>query len=137
MKKVILSVVLMFALMLSMGTGAFALANEPEIMPLYNYTIDYDVALSASGSTLTGTANLTGYQGTTTQVDAVMTLQKKGLLRWNDASTDYTYTMYSYYANAQNTYTVGSGTYRLKVVFTVYSGSASETITAYSDTLKI
>lgn len=137
MKKVILSVVLMFALMLSMGTGAFALANEPEIMPLYNYTTDYDVTLAASGSTLTGIANLIGKKGTTTQVDAVMTLQKKGLLRWNDASTDYTYTMYSYYANAQNTYTVGSGTYRLKVVFTVYSGSASETITAYSDTLKI
>ena len=62
MKKVLLSVVLMLTLMFSMGTGTFALTNEPEIMPLYNYTFDYKVSLSASGSTLTGTANLSGYR---------------------------------------------------------------------------
>lgn len=137
MKKSVLSFVLIIVMLCSMGTGTFALADEPEIMPLYNYTLEYDVGLSVSGSTLTGTANLTGYQGTTTKVNVVMTLQKKGLLWWSDASNDFDYTMHSYYAYTDNTYTVGSGTYRLKVVFTVYSGTDYETITAYSQNLTV
>ena len=137
MKKSILSFALIILMLCSMGTGTFALSNEPEIMPLYNYTSNYYVDLTVSGSTATGSAYLEGYQGTATKVNVVMTLQKKGLLFWSDASNDYDYTMHSYYADAENTYTVSSGTYRLKAVFTVYSGTASETITAYSQNVAV
>lgn len=136
MKKSIFSFLLMAVMMFSMASGTFALSNEPEIMPLYDYTSSYTVSLVESGSYLSGTARLYGFSSVT-RIDMVMTLQKKGLLRWNDESSNYNYSIYSNTAELGNLYTVGNGTYRLKVVFTVYSGSASETITAYSDTLKI
>ena len=137
MKKSIFSFLLMAVMMLSMASGTSALSSEPDVMPCYNYTSTYSVDLTYTGSNLSGTASITGYPGVTTQINMVMTLQKKGLLRWNDESSNYDYTIFSDTASLGNLYTVGSGTYRLKVVFTVYSGSASETITAYSDTLKI
>ena len=137
MKKRILCVMLTVALLCSLTGHTYAAIAEPGIQPLYNYTSNFYVGLSAFGTTATGTASLSGFQGTTTKVNVVMTLQKK-VLWWSDASNDYDYTNYSYYADASNTYnSLSGGTYRLKAVFTVYSGTASETITAYSKEVKI
>ncbi len=135
MQKRILSVVLMLVLMASMAANTFALSNETKIMPCYNYTSECSSTLSISGGTATCKAYLKGYSGTTTRINAEMILQKKGLFGWSEAWS-YTYGIYTHTLDHTETVSVGGGTYRLKVVFTVYSGTASETITAYSSEVK-
>ena len=135
MQKRILSMILAILMIGSMTLNTFALVSEPEIMPCYNYTDEYDSILNISGGTATCRARLTGYSGTTTRINAEMILQKKGLFGWSEAWS-YNYGVYTYKLDKSETTSVGSGTYRLKVIFTVYSGNASETITAYSSEVK-
>ena len=136
MKKRFLSVWLTLLMTCSMAVGTYALSNKPEMQPFYDYTADHTVTLTISGGTATCYAGLQGYPGTTTRINANMTLQKKGLFGWSE-EWDYTYGVYTHALDKTEITSVGSGTYRLKVVFTVYSGTASETITAYSSEVKV
>lgn len=135
MKKRILLMALAFVMLVSMVPNAFAASAEPEIMPMFNYTLDYEALLSISGGTASCRATLDGIPGTTTRINAEMILQKKGLFGWSEAWSS-TYGIYTHTLDHTETASVGNGTYRLKVVFTVYSGTASETITAYSSEVK-
>ena len=91
--------------------------------------------LSITNGTASCSATLTGINGTTTKVVIKMTLQKKTLLWWSEAES-WTATYNTYYGTLSKTATVKSGTYRVKAVYTVYSGSNSESITDYSDQKK-
>lgn len=101
---------------------------------VYNlYTSSCSSTLSVSGTTATCTSEALGYYGETTKISMVQTLQKKTasgswskISSWSEVDTGYR----GYMSNKK--YSLSSGTYRLKTVFTVYAGSNSETITKYS-----
>ena len=105
---------------------------ESDVMPCYEYTNTTKTSLSISSSGIaTSTTTLTGYSGTTTKIVIKMMLQKKTLLWWSTKET-WTTTINNCYGGLSKTASVDSGTYRVKVEFTVYSGSNSEEITTYS-----
>lgn len=135
----ILSVVFIFsAAMVAGAEGASAPVSpasssegEPGIQPLFEYTNITAVSLSISNGTATCSARLNGYSGITTKIEIKMTLQKKFLLWWNTEES-WSTTINDFYGALTKTASVDSGTYRVKVDFTVYSGSKSEEITTYS-----
>lgn len=139
MKKII-AMSLVLVMLLSMTASVCAEPVLPErieieqgneIVPLYAYVSTYLTGLTISGNKATCDAYLKGYSGTTTKIVFKITLQKKTLIWWNDVDS-YTVTYHGHTGSPSRSFTVGSGTYRAKVVYTVYSGSASETITDYS-----
>lgn len=110
--------------------------TESDIMPCFEYTNTTATTLSISTSgTATCSARLNGYNGTTTKIVIKMTLQKKTLLWWSEVDS-WSTTINNWYGSLTKTASVGSGTYRVKVEFTVYSGSNSEEITTYSQEKK-
>lgn len=104
-----------------------------EITPYWSYTSTCSSTLSISGKTATCTSKATGYSGTTTKIVISQTLQKKTSSNsWSEVDS-WSETYNSFVGTATNySYNLSSGTYRLKSVFTVYSGSKCETITKYS-----
>ena len=135
----ILSVVFIFsAAMVAGAEGASAPVSpasssegEPGIQPLFEYTNVTTASLSISNGTATCSSRLMGYSGITTKIEIKMTLQKKFLLWWNTEET-WSTTINDCMGSLTKTASVDSGTYRVKVDFTVYSGSKSEEITTYS-----
>lgn len=132
--SLVMSIVILFSI--SVCGGAVS-AEETAVQPRFSYT-----AYTATGLeiTTTGTAYCTadaeGYYGTTTKVHIKMTLQKYTVLWWSNQQT-WEGTFNDYYGVLAKTTTVGSGRYRVKAVYTVYSGSASEEITSTSQEKKI
>ena len=136
MFKKVLSLVVAIAMLCSLPLVTHAEAkmitvDPPIIQPLHNYTQDYDETISITNGIATCKATLTGISGTTTKVVIKMTLQKKTLLWWSEVET-WSTTSNTYYGTLTKTAAVKSGTYRVKAVYTVYSGSNSESITDYS-----
>lgn len=110
--------------------------TESDVMPCYEYTNTAATSLSIStNGKATCSTSLNGYNGTTTKIVIKMTLQKDSWLWWSTEET-WTTTVNNWYADLTKTATVDSGTYRVKVEFTVYSGSNSEEITIYSQEKK-
>lgn len=117
------------------GNTVSAAVKIPDVSPTYSYTCDCSSTLTTSGTTATCKSNVTGYKNETTKIVFKQTLQKKNSSGgWNDVSNaTWTSTVYSYQGSATNyKYSLSSGTYRLKSVFTVYAGTSYETITKYS-----
>ena len=122
--SLILAILLLF-------TGSVAVcADNSDIQPLFDYTSSALTCLSISNGTACCTSELSGYK-TTDKIKITMTLQKKGLLWWNEVDT-WTTTYYDSEAMMSKYCSVGSGKYRVKSVFVVYCGSDSETRTNYS-----
>lgn len=130
MSKKLLSLVCGVATSLLVGTANI---SAESISPRWSYTDSCTSELSISGSTATCTSEAVGYPGTTTKVNISQTLEVKGFAytwiivdMWSETDTGYR-------GKATNTKSnLPSGTYRLKSVFTAYSGNNSEEITAYS-----
>ncbi|MBP1564569.1 MAG: hypothetical protein J6A58_02285 [Oscillospiraceae bacterium] len=130
MLKKLLSLVCGVATSFCVGTTNISAEN---ISPYSLYLKSTSSELSISNSTATCTSGATGYSGTTTKINIVQTLEVKGFAYtwiivdiWSETDTGYR-------GNATNTKSnLPSGTYRLKSVFTAYSGNNSEEITAYS-----
>ena len=139
--SLLLSVILLFA----MSTVANAQSpdktvqnesTQSDVMPCFEYTNTTATSLSINSSgKATCSTSLNGYNGTTTKIVIKMTLQKKTLLWWSSQET-WSATVNNWYADLTKSASVGSGTYRVKVQFTVYSGSNSEEITTYSQEKK-
>lgn len=109
--------------------------TESDVMPCYEYTDNTYTSLNISSSGIaTCSTSITGYE-VATKIVIKMTLQKKTLLWWSAQET-WTKTINDYVGSFINTASVNSGTYRVKVEFTVYSGSNSEEITSYSQEMK-
>lgn len=104
------------------------------IVPLAAYTRSTYTNLAIVSGTATCVASLTGFSGITTQVDITMYLEKRYLFIWM-TDTSWSQTFYSYSGSMSEQHSVSSGTYRVKAVYVAYSGSNSETITGYSDTI--
>lgn len=106
--------------------------TESDVMPCFEYASTASASLNISTDKMaTCTASISGYAGTTTKIEIKMILQKKTLLWWSTQET-WTKTINGSLGSLIKTTSVNSGTYRVKIEFTVYSGSNSEEITTYS-----
>lgn len=103
------------------------------VAPAYSYTYECSSELYVSGTTLTCSSELIGYNNITDRIVIYQYLQRK------NASNEWV-TIYSWY-NVINDfigsitnyrYSMASDSYRLKTTFEVYSGTNYETITKYS-----
>lgn len=114
------------------STKAMAASDSSQISVYYNYTQGKSASLKIQNGVATCGSSITGYSGVTTKIKITMYLEKRTLWWWNEV-TSWTKTVNGDYANLSKNHTVSSGTYRLRVVYTVYSGNSSETITGYSN----
>lgn len=104
--------------------------------PRYSYTDAAVSFLNINNGQAVCESRLSGYPNITTKINLSMTLEKKTLLWWSAQQT-WTQTTNGYSTSISKSYNVGSGTYRVKTVCTVFSGSASETVTSYSQEVKV
>lgn len=130
----LVSVMLSVMILLSMNvwTGVFVSAEDVAVQPRFNYTAftatSLDITTQGVASCL---ATAEGYNGITTKVEIQMILQKSIKRRWTDMVTwEGAFNGMDGYLNELTTVT--TGTYRVKAVYTVYSGSDYEEITSYS-----
>ena len=140
MKKIISLLITVVLLLTTMTAGLSAQAaaidnGESEIMPCYTYTSEHSSVIGLNGSTATCESYVSGYSNVT-KITMKMTLQKKTVLWWSEV-TSWSTTVNSDYALLTKTKSLGSGTYRIKMTATVYSGSSSENITGYSANVKV
>lgn len=122
---------LLLSLLMLLPLNAMA-AGQTSVQPRWSYTNVTFVGLSipTSGQAVC-TADAEGYPGITTKIYIKMTLQKYTFLWWSTVET-WEGTFNGDYGALSEIIQVGSGTYRVKADYTVYSGSASEDITMYS-----
>lgn len=134
-KKVrsLISLMMSLVLLLSVSVwGGAVSAQETAVQPRFSYT-----AYTATGLDITTTglaccsANVEGYDGITTKIYIKMTLQKYTVLWWSNQET-WEGTFNDVVGVLCASKSVNKGTYRVKAVYTVYSGSASEEITSTS-----
>lgn len=130
MRRKILSFVIVFVISVVSLTNVVS-AQEVSVYDLY--TKSTFSTLTISGTTATCKSDATGYSGTTTKIVIAQTLQKKTstgtwskVKAWSETDTGSNGSATNY------AYSLSTGTYRLKSVFTVYAGSKYETITKYS-----
>lgn len=141
MSKKIISFVLVTLLLLTAHLPASAtylqndsvhkVSIEETVQPMYKYATNVLVSLNISNNTAQCVSHVTCVQGVT-KIVVKMSLQKKTLLWWSNTeewNATYNSTPIAHLAKSCG---INSGTYRVKVKITVYSGSSSETITAYS-----
>ncbi len=139
-KKLLCFVMSIVTIALLCGTVAYAQGSitenfNSEIQPCYEFTKSNNETLAISNDSALCGSTLTGYSGTTTKITIKMSLEKKVLWWWSE-QTSWTATFNSYRGSLSKSYSVGGGTYRVKAVYTVYSGTQSETITGYSQEVK-
>lgn len=136
MKK-LLSLIISFALFSSMSLNAFAVPElsefeDSEIAPCYQYTRSIVSTLGIGNKTASCTSTVYGYYDVATKIEVTQYLQIKAGNNWETyASWSTTYNSWQCCYN-NNKSSLPNGTFRLKTTATVYSGSKSETINAYS-----
>lgn len=134
MKK-ILSVLLI--LLMTFNCFSYSYAALPEdneiVQPMYSYVTQLLTDIAIENNVATCKIYAKGINGTTTKIEIDLTLQKKTALWWSTVEAwEVNYLQYT--AQHSRTFSVNSGTYRLKAVYKVYSGTNYETITEYSGT---
>ena len=136
MKK-LLMIVLTLAITVFSGMAVSAEELDPfvpdePIIEEYSYTNSAYSSLYFSGKTAYCSSSVYGYSGTTTKIVVNQYLQKKSGSSWSNVWS-WHYTFNSWYCNYDNSRSsLASGTYRVKTVAKVYSGSNYETVTTYS-----
>lgn len=135
--KKLLSAIIAVAMIFGFAITASAEATNAQsyaATPYYLLATNNYAKLTISGTTASCESGATGLPSVT-KIVVVQTLEKHwafGLFFGVDGAS-WTKTVNSNSATAINKkYNLGSGTYRLKTEFTLYSGTQSETITAYS-----
>lgn len=127
----LVSLMMSVIMLLSIGTvGATTVsAEETSVQPRLSYTNYTFTGLDITTAGLACcTADVEGYDGITTKVHIRMTLQKYTVLWWSDQITWENAFTGIEGALCRNTTVTSSGRYRVRAVYTVYSGSASEEI---------
>ncbi len=128
MTKRLLSVflaVLMFVMV------PLSVSAETAVQPRYSYTGSHSTTLIIKNDVALVESVVTGYS-TATSIKMTLTLQKKVLWWWSDVTEWSDITPGRYLSMSEST-TVGSGTYRAKLVAVVCAGTESETIEGYSN----
>ena len=120
---------------MSMTNTAFAAAPPEVATPNWQYTSSCSSAFTISNKTAICTSDCVGYNGTTTRIFIMQVLEKKNSAGvWKNYEV-WSTTSFTFFATLTSTKSnLESGTYRLRTVYYVYSGSKYETITKYSAT---
>lgn len=133
--KRLLCFTMSFILLLSLNlwSGMAVAAEESLVEPRFSYTkVTTTSFVEGSGGSITCYASAEGYSGITTRIHIKMELQKFGTVKWETVTT-WESTVFTYHSSLSKNYTLSkSALYRVKATYTVYSGSAYETITSYS-----
>lgn len=133
MKKRIFSMFMAALMLFTFNIGAYA---EGTVQPRYNYTVSVTPSLSITSSQAKCSVVINGNTNVT-RIKAKITLQKKGVLKWNDV-TSWNDDVSDYRLSTSYRYgPVDSGKYRVKVEATVYVGTASESVSATSSTVTV
>ena len=127
MTKRILSV---FLAILMMALVPLSVGAEAAVQPRYIYTAVHSANLVIKNDIATVEGYVDGYS-TVTSIRMALTLQKKVLWWWDDV-TEWSNIAPRNTLSISESTTVGSGTYRAKLVAVVCSGTESETIEGYS-----
>lgn len=133
-KRSLVCVVMSVMMVLSMGgwSGSAAVVKEETVAPCFNYTNGTNTGLNISSGSASCLAQAIGYDGITTKIHIKMSLQQYLALQWTIIGEwEGTFNSVTGALDKSKTLT-SSGRYRVKAVYTVYSGSASEEITSYS-----
>jgi len=129
MLKKIVSILLSLTVFFSLGLQVSAAVKDNEIRPNYLYTGDVTSSLIISNGTATCTSKLTGLKSVTS-ISGKQYLERKNGSKWEIVSgcswSDSTYSTSLKMSNTKDN--LESDTYRVRAVFTVYSGSSSETV---------
>lgn len=138
MKKSICKVFSLFCLLAVMLVPCQAVfASDVEenytVAPMMTYIADYTIDFSIRNGVAGVIASVDGDVLTATKTKVIAELQVKNGSSWIPVKI-WTESQNFYTTEVDETYTVTKGnTYRVKATFTVWEGSASETVTSYSD----
>lgn len=127
MTKKLLSIFLAVLMLIMVPLSVSA---ETTVQPRYLYTGSHATTLIINNDTALVESHVEGYS-TATSIKMTVTLQKKVLWWWDDVIEWSNIAPRNYLSISEST-TVGSGTYRAKLVAVVCSGTESETIEGYS-----
>lgn len=108
-----------------------AQTSETEIMPL-SLDATSSVTLSISSGTASARCSVRGESGEITKIVINMYLEKKNSNGYWDTYKSWYATKYSYYHTLSKSYSVTSGTYRVKVRIICYNGTDAETKYLYT-----
>lgn len=107
-----------------------SVSAETTVQPRYTYTAAHSTNLVINNNVAIVESFVDGYS-TATSIKMTLTLQKKVLWWWDDV-TEWSDITPNRTLEMSVSTTVGSGTYRAKLVAVVCSGTESETIEGYS-----
>ena len=122
-------------LLVIFGMTGVSFAGEYGVTPIYDYATEAICQLNISNGTASAYAKVRGNYGTVTKVSANMYLEKYNNGKWPTVRT-WSDSKNSNVFELSRTTSVTKGLYRVRTVFTVYSGSKSETITRYSSNVR-
>ena len=139
MKRKVIALLLALVSLFSLGICSSAYNGNNTVSPYYLYTSKAESKLSITNGVASCKSKLTGYVYLTTKIEATQYLEKKNGTSWettidrtwSDSTNSYILSMSNSKSN------LSSGTYRLRTVFTVYSGTKSESIESLSDEITI
>ena len=129
MKRKVIAIMLAISALFSMGVSVCAYNGENTASPYYLYTYSVKSSLTIVNGTAYCKSVITG-DNTVTQIYATMYLEKKNgdkweavkNCTWSDSVKGKSLTI------SKSKDNLDSGTYRVKTVGTVYSGSKSEPV---------
>ena len=137
MKKficLVLTVILTCCITVSVSASFEDVAITDKVDARNAYTNRIESTLSISSKNATCQSTVQGSSKTVTKIVIKQTLQYKSGTKWLDVAS-WVKTVNTFSLRFNNTkYNIGSGTYRVKTIADVYSGSKYETVTAYSKT---
>jgi len=113
-----------------------AVPPPPQFRWSYINTIKTTLVISGGQASCTGT--VTGYNGITDKVEITLYLERKlaSSSVWSSSASDPKQTFNSFFGMYTMKKAATSGyEYRVRAVYTAYSGSNSETVTGYSNTV--
>ena len=129
MKKPVIAILLALSVLFSTGISVYAYGGENAVSPYYLYTYSVKSTLIISGKTAYCESSIKG-DNTVTQIYATQYLEKKNGDKWevvsNCAWSDSVKGKSLSMSNSKDN--LNSGTYRVRTVGTVYSGSKSEPV---------
>lgn len=103
-------------------------ASQTEIQPRYSYIRSTSVAFYPSGKFV---ANVSGSSDIET-IEITVDLQKKGLFGYSTVDT-LSKSCTGSFGSYNDSFDLGSGTYRIKVTFEVFTANDSESVVKYSE----
>lgn len=134
LKKVVCGIMAVVLFCSGFSVNAHATSNATDqgggIVCYAAYTRNTAQSVAFSSQKATVKCSLTGYT-TTTKVKITAYLQKKSGTTWSNVA-NWSQTFAASSGTLSKTKDVSAGTYRVKVVYTAYSGDKSEELTKYS-----